>query len=80
MPPLRVPTIDLDRPHNSGEPCAGQEIPWPLPSPGGMQRGAQDGEKVGRKQGRETERRQGREARQARMEIRGAKAVESGKE
>ncbi len=41
-----------------------------------MQRGAQDSEKVGRKQSRENARRQGREAREARMEIRGAKAVE----
>ena len=38
--------------------------------------GAQDSEKVGRKQGRENARRQGREAREARTEIRGAKAVE----
>ncbi len=41
-----------------------------------MQKGAQDSEKVERKQGREKPRRQGREAREARMEIREAKAVE----
>jgi hypothetical protein len=41
-----------------------------------MQRGAQDSEKVGRKKGRENARRQGRETREARMEVRGAKAVE----
>ncbi len=41
-----------------------------------MQKGAQDCEKVGRKQGRENARRQGREAREARMAVREAKAVE----
>ena len=41
-----------------------------------MQKGAQDSEKVRRKQGRENARRQGREAREARMAVRGAKAVE----
>ncbi len=42
-----------------------------------MQRGAKDCEKVGWKKGRENERRQGREAREARMEIREAKAETS---
>jgi hypothetical protein len=43
---------------------------------GGIQKGAIDSEKVGRKQSRENARRQGREARGARMAVRGAKAVE----
>ncbi len=41
-----------------------------------MQKGAKDCAKVGRKQSREKARRQGREAREARMAVRGAKAVE----
>ncbi len=39
-------------------------------------RGAQDSEKFGRKQDRGKAKRQCREAREARMEVRGAKAVE----
>ena len=41
-----------------------------------MQKGAKDSEKVGWKKGRENARRQGREAREARMGIREAKADE----
>ena len=41
-----------------------------------MQKGAQDSEKVGWEKGRGNARRQGREAREARMAVRGAKAVE----